>query len=185
MAEPVEAFGMSCLRPSFELRAETTYSWILCRHHPLPHSGLRALPTTLPWLLDPELQLFLRGMGHSIHAGSFLHQHGAWSLVDPCEGSELYLRWTSSLRESQAGKGGRQGVPVVPESREPPTTAGETREHGAVETLPWPPETDTRSKGGRREDGRGKKGGLRSRGDLRVGGVGKWSLESWRATLSW
>lgn len=102
----MEAFGMSCLRPSSQLRAETTYSWILCRHHPLPQSGLRALPTTLPWLLDPELQLFLWGMGHSIHAGSFLHQHGAWSLVDHCEGSELYLRWTSSLRESQAGEGG-------------------------------------------------------------------------------
>lgn len=58
--------------------------------------------------------------------------------------------------------GGRQGVPVVPESGEPPTTAGETREHGAVEALPWPPETDTRSKGGRREDGGGKKGDLRS-----------------------
>lgn len=65
-------------------------------------------------------------------------------------------------RVSGWGGVGRQGVPVVPESREPPTTAGETREHGAVETLPWPPVTYTRSKGGRREDGRGKKGGLRS-----------------------
>lgn len=37
---------------------------------------------------------------------------------------------------------------MVPESGEPPTAAGETGEHGAVEALQWPPETDARSEGG-------------------------------------